>query len=141
MRQNQQIAALLVVLCVSQLAQNGLHWRLPHGPIIGRGLRVLIVEETAERSKLPPAQAAELTSGIVFDYLNEKCTDEASGKKAWRIFDKDTPLENETKYWQDAMARKRTSLPWLIVSNGRKGFEGPLPPSVDELLDLLKKYE
>lgn len=113
----------------------------PAGPIIGKGLRVLIVEETAQRSSLPAPQLAELTSGTVFDYLNEKCTAEAGGKKAWRIFDKDTDVSQEAKFWQDAMGRKRDSLPWLIVSNGRKGFEGPLPANTEALLELIRKYE
>jgi len=113
----------------------------PIGPIIGKGLRVLIVEETAQRSKLPAEQVAELTSGTVIDYLNEKCANEQTGAKAWRVFDKDADLSQEAKFWQDAMARKRDSLPWLVVSNGRKGFEGPLPANADALLKLLKNYE
>lgn len=114
----------------------------PGGPIIGKGMRVLIVEETANRSKLPGEQAAILSSGLVEDYLNAHCVKEESGKPAWRIWDKDTSTTNEAKFWQDAMQRKHDSLPWIIVSKSPgRGFEGKLPLNVDSTLELLKKYE
>lgn len=114
----------------------------PSGPIIGKGMRVLIVEETAERSKLPPAQSAILTSGTIQDYLNEHCSKEKSDKSAWRIFDKDTDMSQEAKFWQDAMLRPHPKLPWVIISKSPgRGFEGPLPTDTAAFLELLQKYE
>lgn len=140
-RNNILLLGLLGLLAYAAVKHDGGPTPDPIGPIIGKGLRVLIVEETAQRSKLPPEQVAELTSADVRDYLNAKCANEASGAKAWRIFDKDTDTSNEAKFWKDAMARNRDGLPWLIISNGRKGYEGALPKDCDSLLELLKKYE
>lgn len=115
---------------------------VPVGPIIGKGMRVLVIEETADRSKLPAAQSAILTSGVIQDYLNEHCAKEDSGKPAWRILDRQADTANEAKFWQDALQRKYDSLPWIIVSKSPgRGFEGKLPENVDATLELLKKYE
>lgn len=114
----------------------------PSGPIIGKGMRVLVIEETSQRSQLPSAQSAILTSGTIQDYLNTHCSKEDNGKAAWRIWDKDTDTSHEAKFWQEAIKRKYDSLPWIIVSKSPgKGYEGKLPANVDATLELLKKYE
>jgi hypothetical protein len=110
-------------------------------PIPGDGLRVLIVYESAELSKLPPAQATVLYSPEVRGYLDTHCAKGPDGKTPeWRVWDQNVPTGAEAKAWQDAMARKRDRLPWLVVGNGKAGFEGPLPATVDETLMLLKLY-
>lgn len=112
-------------------------------PIPREGLHVLIVYETADASKLPPAQQAILYGETVRTYLNSKCAaDPGVGAwKAWRIYDKDVDLSGESKLWRDAMLRPRQTVPWVIVSNGRQGYEGPLPANVDDMLALLKTFE
>lgn len=105
-------------------------------PIPGDGLRVLMVYESAktnEPGNLP------LFSKRVRDYLDEKCA-RVNGEPERRIYDKDIDTSRDSKTWQDAMKRPRTATPWLIISNGKTGFEGPLPPSVEATLDLLKKF-
>jgi hypothetical protein len=65
----------------------------------------------------------------------------ADGKtREWRIWDKDVDPSQESAVWQAAMKRPRASVPWLLVSNGKTGYEGPLPGTADDLLALLKKY-
>lgn len=108
-------------------------------PIAGKGLRVCIMEETAERSKLPAEQLAIFTSQNVRDYLNEKCA-KVNDKPEYRVFDVNTSMENESKIWQDAMKQEYGSLPWLLISNGRKGASQALPKTVDEMMEVLKKY-
>ena len=110
-------------------------------PIPAPGLRVLILEESAERGRLPAAQSAILFSAKVRDWLRAKCvTDKDNPTGAWRVWDKDADTSGESKLWQDAVKRPRTSLPWLIISNGTTGYEGPLPQTVTETLALLQKY-
>ncbi len=111
----------------------------PPGPV--GSLRVLIVEETAERSKLPPAQLLALTSGDVRDYLDGHCAKDA-GAPAWRLLDKDTDVSNETPEWQSEFAVvKAEAPPAIAIKSGRRWTKPqPLPKDTDSLLKLLKKY-
>lgn len=110
-------------------------------PIPAAGLRVLIVYESAELAKLPAAQSNVLYAKSVRDYLNSKCPAGPDGKtKEWRIWDKDVDTAGESKLWQDAMRRPRKGTPWVLISTGVGGYEGPLPATADETLALLKKY-
>lgn len=113
----------------------------PPAPIPSAGLRVLIVYETADLGKLPIAQANVLTSKTLRDYLDSRCVNGTDSKtKEWRIWDKDVSTANVPKLWQNAMARPRQSLPWITISNGAAGFEGPLPTNTDDTITLIKKW-
>lgn len=111
-------------------------------PIPVQGFRVLIVYESADltdSAKMPATQVNALTSKTLHEYLDSKCV--AGPKvKEWRIWDKDENGANEAKHWQDAMKRPRKSLPWIIISDGKTGYEGPLPVDAQKIVDLLKKY-
>lgn len=110
-------------------------------PIPLPGLRALFIYESAELAKMPASQQLVLTSQLVRDYLNSKCAVGPDNRtKEWRFYDKDTDLSADGKAWQDAMKRPRTQVPWLIVSNGKEGYEGPLPENEAKTLELLKKY-
>lgn len=104
------------------------------------GLRVLIVVETADQAKYPPALQNVLFGKAVRDYLRAKCPADTGGFYGWAIWDKDTDTGAAPKAWQDAFKRPRQSLPWLVVSNGKQFYEGPVPGTADEALTLLKKY-
>lgn len=111
----------------------------PPAPISGK--RVLIVYESGEASKMPEKQQQILYGRAVRDYLNGKCDVESDGKtRAWRIWDADVDASGESKTWQDALKRPRQSVPWVIISNGKTGFEGPLPATVEEFMALVKKH-
>lgn len=109
-------------------------------PIPDAGLRVLITYETG--AALPRGQQAILFGKAVREMLDAKCV---AGPKQpeYRIYDKDVKgVENDSQLW--ATAFKRTSgkpVPWLIISNGRTGYEGPLPKDAGEFLKLLEQYE
>jgi hypothetical protein len=112
-------------------------------PIPGDGFRVLMVYETAGLSKLPPPQQAVLYSNEVRSYLNSHCVKGPDGKTAeFRIWDQNVNTASESKTWQDAMARPRKSVPWLIVSNPQKGggWEGPLPSTVADAMKILTQF-
>lgn len=111
----------------------------PKPPMPGEGFRVLIVRETADLANLTPQQVAIFTAKDVRDYLNSKTVLEGN-QRAYRIWDKDTDVSREATHWKEAMARPRTTLPWVLVSNGKDGYEGPLPKNVDEMMALLRKY-
>jgi hypothetical protein len=112
-------------------------------PIPGDGFRVLMVYESAELSKLPPSQQAVLYSNEVRNYLNSHCVKGPDGKTAeFRIWDQNVNTAAESKTWQDAMARPRKLVPWLIVSNPQKGggWEGPLPSTVADAMKILTQF-
>lgn len=102
-------------------------------PIPYPGFRVLIVYES--KFGVPPVA---IDSGVR-NYLNAKCVKEG-GTAEFRIWDKDTVTSYAPKLWQDAMARPRQTVPWIIISNGTSGHEGPLPTTVESTMALLKKY-
>lgn len=111
-------------------------------PIPEKGLRVLVVVETNDAAKMPAAQQAVVYSAKVRGELNKLCVLGPDGRtREWRMWDQDTPVGGESKLWQAAMGRKRDSLPWLLVSNGVTGYEGPLPETADKFLELVGRYK
>ena len=107
-------------------------------PIPAEGLHVLVVYEAQDaKDPVKQKQYNALCSAEVLGYLNAK------NRGGWRIWDKDVNVANEQKLWQDAFKRakeKMNMMPWIIVSNGKAGWEGQLPNTKEEMLTLLKKY-
>lgn len=114
----------------------------PPSPIPADGFRVLIVYETGDAGKIPYEQQLIIYDQGVRDYLDSHCVKGADGKTPERrIWDKDVKgIEAESKLWQDAFKRPRASVPWILISTGKTGFEGPLPADAEDTLTLLKKY-
>jgi hypothetical protein len=111
-------------------------------PLPDKGYRVLIVYEKADLSKLPEAQKTILYGATAHELMNSLCVDDAGGRKAWRIWDKDSDVSGAPDVWKRAFARyKPISQPWILISNGTTGFEGPLPATLDEFKTLLNKYK
>lgn len=108
-------------------------------PIVEPGFRVLIVYDEAKKKDMPVEQFSILGSQEVADYLNAKTVD-GPATKEWRVYPSTQDVSRESKIWQEAMKRPRTSLPWIIISDGSKGYEGPLPKNIQETLTLLRKY-
>jgi hypothetical protein len=114
-------------------------------PIPVDGFRVLIVEDAAKRSSLPAQQLNVLFAKDVRDYLDAKCVMGSDGKThEWRIWSKDTDARAVGGVWPDALKRAndgaKGTYPWLVISTGHSGYEGPLPKDVDRTMELLKKY-
>lgn len=110
-------------------------------PIPVAGLRVLIVEEATQRHTLSQGQRAILLGKQFRDFLELKCVVGPDGRtKEYRIYDADISMSGESKLWQDVMKRPRSVIPWIVISNGTTGFEGPLPNSVEDAIALVNKY-
>lgn len=122
---------------------------VPVVPIPELGFRVLIVyDDKYITSDYTPAQRYAIKSTIVRKYLEDKCV-QGPLSKEYRIWDVKTKgVENESTIWQKAFARPRTMVldnkpvPWIVVSNGKDGFEGPIPATwtMQDIDALLKKY-
>jgi hypothetical protein len=114
----------------------------PSPPLPGEGLRVLIVFESGDVSKLPSGQLATIYGRKLREYLDTHCATGPDGKtKEWRIYDADVDVSGESPAWQAAMKVARTSLPWIVISNGARGsYAGPLPADADQTIALISKY-
>lgn len=110
----------------------------PPAPIPGDGLRALIVYDTGK--VIPAGQVSAINSKKVRDYLDAK-TPVVNGAHEYRVWETTEAGANDAKVWQDAAKRAAGKpVPYLIVSNGKTGYEGPVPNSEAEMLALLKKY-
>ena len=101
-------------------------------PIVAEGLNILIVEETSARNQLPRKQQEVFTSVRLRKWLDDHDTE-------FRIWDQDVDSKFDDEKWQDALKVERKSLPWLYASNGKSGFSGPLPESVDAVISKLEE--
>lgn len=101
----------------------------PYTPLIaGDGLAVLIVYESNDVSpQLSDLMYAEGWQTLV---------NESGGQ--FGIFDQNQVISDPK--WRDALARDRTSLPWVVVSGKKSGFEGPLPVKEEELIALIREH-
>lgn len=110
-------------------------------PFAESGLRVLIVYERDDLPRLDQEQAAVIFSGPLRRFLNEACT-KKEGQPEYRILDKDAePAGSGSQTWIGALARPRDALPWILIGDGTRGFEGPLPASVEDTIELVKGYQ
>lgn len=113
-------------------------------PIDGPGFRVLILEEKADRATLPKEQILIIQGKEVRDYLNThtiKDKDNPSG--AYRIWDKDDDASSQPA-WNSAVERAKKhpqfKTPWILISNGKTGWQGPLPDTRTKMMELMRKY-
>lgn len=105
-------------------------------PIPEPGFRVLIVYETAKPNDVP----TWLNDGDLWGFLNSHCVKGPTGTPEFRIIDPQEVVSPLLPIWSKALARGQKSLPWLIVSNGKTGYEGPLPKTKPETMAILAKY-
>lgn len=105
-------------------------------PTFGK-LKVVIIEEVADRPTLPSSQRTVLLDKSIRDYAESHC-ELAGDIPEFRIYDKD--LTPNVDWVKKAFSEQRTTLPWIVLSNGKTGYSGPLPLTVEETLTLLKKY-
>jgi hypothetical protein len=104
-------------------------------PIKEPGFRVLITYE----SQLPIPRW--LNDSDFRSMLNNACVAGPNGVKEWRVVDKDSPAVANAGVWPKALERtKGKPVPWVLISTGKVGFEGPLPESKAEAMALIKRY-
>ena len=103
-------------------------------PIPGDSLSMLIVEEVNDRGDLSADQVGIFTSVPLREWLD-------SHDVEWRIWDQNVETKFEAEKWRQALAKPRDALPWIYVSNGKSGYSGPLPETVEATIELLEKYE
>lgn len=112
----------------------------PPNPAPIEGRRILILYESADETKYPEGQRRILFTRDMRGFMDTLCDTEDDGTKGWKIWDKDS--QSTKKVWQDALKRPRasTAMPWVILGNGKTGYEGPLPANPEEFRKLLTQY-
>lgn len=110
-------------------------------PFAADGFRVLIVYPAEGIQGLPQSQRLIFDNADIRQYTNTHCVRGADGKTPeFRQYPEGADLTNEFSSFRLAYGRQRTSLPWVVMSNGKTGFEGPLPLSVQDTKTLFTKY-
>lgn len=110
-------------------------------PIALQGFAVMFIEEQGDRGKITTGQYNAMFGKPMRDWINTYAVKEGT-QPAFRLLDKDQATSGQAKHWQDAFKRRpqHFSTPWVIVSNGVTGWEGPLPQTEEEVKTLLSKY-
>jgi hypothetical protein len=124
-------------------------------PIAEPGFRVMVVYQDTLRNKYSSDQRAVIFGEEFRDYVRTKAVKGVDGvTPEVRIWDVDIPgVENETDLWKKVWARphplkaknasgQEVDVLWLIVSNGKTGWEGPIFPDTPlaEVMATLKKH-
>lgn len=113
----------------------------PPSPISEPGFRVLVVWDSSAQTKMKPDQLDALFADTVKDYMNTHCVKGPDGTPERRLWDTNAdPSLDPSVPLKKAFARPRKSLPWIVVGNGKAGWEGALPATVPEMMTLLKRY-
>ena len=129
------IVAILVALSQQEGCNlpNVLPIVTPPSPVASDSLRVLIVEESSQRSQLPLGQLAVLTSTPLRKWLQ-------SQNANWRMVDANDSPQDLDDTMKAMFARQRATLPWLIVCGPKGGAEGPLPDSPEAAIKAVEQF-
>ncbi len=109
-------------------------------PTSKKEVRVLVVEDTSKRPRLPGPQAAIFTSRAVREYLNEHCHKNEDGSPEFFFLDVHDDVSELPDIFQQTFKRSRKSDFWFYVTDGKRGTEGPLPEDSDRFIAILKVY-
>ncbi len=111
-------------------------------PIDKLGLRVLIVVESEDLASMPESQRQILFGMRTRLWLNDNCAKAEDGQPEWRVLDQNTEFPEQCdEVWCKALSRDRSEIPWVVISNGKTGFEGALPNNIDDFLKLVEQYK
>lgn len=98
------------------------------------GLRVLVVEETAERGELSPDQLAIFNSVEIRERIEA-----ADGQVLF--LDADDKTRELSPEWQRLRDRIQTRPPVVVFANRKRAKEMALPPTIDSFLESLEGFK
>jgi len=110
------------------------------------GLTCLILQESQRLADLPVAQRAIFSSDRVHKWLASHAAKLADGEPGYRIWDDDSADVSGApdvlrKAHAVIKAKAKPDQPTIGISNGKTGFVGPLPATIDETLKLLESFQ
>lgn len=107
------------------------------------GLHVLFIEESSKRKDLTEGQRFALfakdPTNSLRAYAESHCH-KYGNDVAFRVIDKESPVGMDQPWVVQAMALPHDKIPWMIVSNGKAGFSGPMPEKEEDIIAIVKKY-
>jgi hypothetical protein len=102
-------------------------------PVPGDGKHLAIIYETQDRASMPRGQQEIIDSVTIRKMLID-------GGWTARYLDDDTEFTTESQWFRAAVELPMDSLPWVVLSNGKAGYSGPLPQTAREFTELVDKY-
>jgi hypothetical protein len=112
----------------------------PPAPIPVAGLRVLMVYSKQNAAKLTTGQYAAIFGQDMRTLLESKCVVEPETmKKGYRIWETGINPSGDLKVWADAYPLAKSD-PWLIISNGKGGYSGPMPAKLEDTIALVNQF-
>lgn len=119
----------------------------PTVPFPAPGLAVLVIYEAGEVGKLPASQQAIFSSNKLLRFLRSKTVKLSDGDPAIRVWDKDYKPEHMVNVpavfreaYFDVRDEAAGQLPWIAISNGQRGWQGPLPQNVNDVMELVDGF-
>jgi hypothetical protein len=106
----------------------------------------VLITWDASNTTRPAAQNSVLYGAAVRDYLKRKCVAEPTPEpgtdgRGYRFYPAGVDTSRAPKVWADAYAKAAArGKDWVLIGDGTKGYSGPLPTTVPEMMALLKKY-
>ena len=89
---------------------------------------VLVLEETSQRDT---EQLNVIQSQVWRDYVKDH-----GGE--WRVLDPDADISEDKDWVRELSTVPRTVAPWIVVSSRSGGYSGPVPKSIDAMLEIVK---
>lgn len=132
MKLKDRIGWLLIGLAVFSLVKGG--GIVPVDPVVDvDALRVLVVEETQDRSKLSGDQMAVITGKTVRDYVESR-------GGIFRAIDDDADVSLLAPEWQKMRAVVTTPSPSWAYYTPKGGATGPLAATEQEATAAIARY-
>ena len=132
MKNYLNIACIVLFLIVLFDLEWGFIMTEKSAPIEVSKYTVVIIEETEQRSGIPQSQLNAIKSQIWKDYVKGQ-----GGQ--WRVLDPHADISKEDSWVKDSLSLSRESLPWLVFASPESGYSGPLPTTLEEFLEVIKK--
>jgi hypothetical protein len=114
-------------------------------PFPDPGFRVLITWDASNTTR-PAADNSVLYGAEVREYLARKCVAEPNPEagtdgKGYRFYPAGVDISRAPKVWADAYKLAAgKGKEWILIGDGKRGYSGPRPTTVPEMMALLKKY-
>lgn len=136
MRKSDILALFIAAIGVVILLQKGDLPVIPDfdpAPIELEEFYTVVIEDRSQRNQLSKEMIAALTSQQVEDAATR-------GGGVYELVDSAQDVRELPEPVQAAIKRT-TELPWLVVSNGDSGYEGPHPQTLEDTLATINKYK